>query len=115
MSGQVIIFAALLMLQPADGQPDCVSPTLPPERLFIAAPTRPPVPSCVNERTNRHTCSNRIINAYNAEIDAYNVAFDGYVAEINAYISRLNDYLTAVSTYTQCEQRRVAPQALIVG
>ncbi|MFN4296265.1 MAG: hypothetical protein ACK4FB_05445 [Brevundimonas sp.] len=114
MSDPVIIIAALLMLQPADGPPDCVSPTLP-ERLFIAAPTRPPVPSCVNERTNRHTCSNRIINAYNAEIDAYDVAFNGYVAEINAYISRLNDYLTAASTYTQCEQRRVAPQALIVG
>ncbi|MFN3816116.1 hypothetical protein [Brevundimonas sp.] len=114
MSGHFIIVAALLMLQPADGAPECVIPT-PPERLFIAAPTRPPVPSCVNERTNRHTCSNRVINAYNAEIEAYDVAFTAYVAEINAYISRLGDYMTAASSYTQCEQRRVAPQALIVG
>ena len=114
VSGQVIIFAALLMLQPIDGAAECVMP-IPPERLFIEAPTRPPVPSCVNERTNRHTCSNRIITAYNAEIEGYEQAFDAYVGEINAYISRLNDYIAAASAYTQCEQQRVAPQALITG
>jgi hypothetical protein len=114
MSAQLIIVAALLVLQPADGAPECVSPT-PPERLFVEAPARPPVPSCVNERTNRHTCSNRIINAYNDEIGAYEVAFDAYVEQINVYISSLNDYISAASTYTQCEQRRVAPRALIAG
>jgi hypothetical protein len=114
MLGKAIIAAALLMLQPAEDSPECVSPT-PPEKLFITAPTRPAAPSCVNERTNRHTCSNRVISAYGAEIDAYDAAFDAYVDEINAYISRLNAHLLATNDYTQCEQRRVAPQALIVG
>ena len=114
MAAQLIIVAALLVLQPADAAPECVIPT-PPERLFVEPPARPPVPSCVNERTNRHTCSSRIISAYNAEIEAYEAAFDAYVGQINAYMSELNDYIGAASDYTQCEQQRVAPQALITG
>ena len=114
MAAQLIIVAALLVLQPADAAPECVIPT-PPERLFVEPPARPPVPSCVNERTNRHNCSGRVISAFNAEIEAYEGAFEAYVGQINAYISALNDYISAASDYTQCEQRRVAPQALITG
>ena len=114
MAAQLIIVAALLVLQPADAAPECVIPT-PPERLFVEPPARPPVPSCVNERTNRHTCSNRTISAYNAEMEAYDARFEAYVGQINGYISGLNDYIGAANDYTQCEQRRVAPQALITG
>ncbi|MEH6664146.1 MAG: hypothetical protein V7678_04795 [Brevundimonas sp.] len=114
MLGKAVIVAVLLMSQPAEGSPECVSPA-PPEKLFITAPARPAAPSCVNERTNRHTCSNRIINAYGAEIDAYDAAFDAYVDAINAYIERLNEHMVATNAYTQCEQRRVAPNSLIVG
>lgn len=114
MSGHFIAIAAWAALQATEPAPDCVAPS-PPERLFAEAPVRPPMPSCVNERTNRHTCSNRVISAYNQEIEAYEVEFNAYVDRINAYISALNDYVTAVTVYTQCENRRVAPNALIVG
>lgn len=114
MSGQFIAVAVWVALQAADPVAVCVVAT-PPERLFHQAPTRPATPACVNERTNRHTCANRVINAYNQEMDAYMAAFDAYVEAINAYIASLNGYVSAVNDYVQCEQRRVAPQALITG
>lgn len=114
MSGHIIIIAVLLMLQPDEAPSTCVSPT-PPDKLFVTAPSRPAVPSCVNERTNRHNCSARVIDAFNAQMEAYDEAFQTYVDEINGYIGRPNDYTSAVGDYTQCEQRRVAPRALITG
>ena len=114
MTGHFIAIAAWAALQAAEPAPDCIAPS-PPERLFIEAPVRPPPPSCVNERTNRHTCSNRIINGYNQDMQAYETSFDAYVDQVNAYVSAMNDYVTAVSVYAQCEHRRVAPNALIVG
>lgn len=91
-----------------------MAPVLPPVERF-EKPVRPAVPGCVNEATNRHTCSNRVITAYEASLDRYGVAFDAYVDGVNGYIDKLNAYMEAVNTYTECERKVVLPETIIRG
>ena len=108
---------AVLALQAAGGaisEPDCVAPDVPtverPQK-----PVRPQPPGCVDEARSRHTCSNRVINAYNAEMVRYRQAFTDHVAEINAYNEKLATYLESAAAYVECEQHIVMPSLLIEG
>lgn len=92
----------------------CVAPQVPAVERPVK-PQRPALPSCVNEAMRRHTCSNRVINAYDAAMTAYGAAFEAHVAELNAYVKKLSEYTTAAVEYGQCEQRAVMPSALIEG
>ncbi|MDP3800810.1 hypothetical protein [Brevundimonas sp.] len=76
---------------------------------------RPSPPSCVDEARSRHTCTNRVIGAYNAEMERYGQSFDAYVAAVNGYGRKLAAYVEAVNAYVQCEQRVVMPSPLIEG
>jgi hypothetical protein len=76
-------------------------------------PERPATPSCVNEATHRHTCSNRVIAAYETAMNAYGTAFDGYIASVNAYVQKLSAYAQAANDYGQCEQRIVVPTRIV--
>jgi hypothetical protein len=110
-----IVAVALLAAVFQDGAPaapDCVAPQ-PPAIERPAKPERPATPSCVNEATHRHTCSNRLINSYEATMDAYGVAFDAYIAAINAYVQKLGVYAEAATAYGQCEQKIVVPTRII--
>jgi hypothetical protein len=92
----------------------CVAPTTPVVERPVK-PTRPVPPRCVDEARSRHTCSNRVIGAYNAEMEQYGAAFRAHVAEINAYTRKLAEYAEAASIYAQCEQRVVMPSMIIEG
>ena len=110
------LMVALALLTSAGGAQEsaCVAPVLPSVERPLK-PARPAVPGCVDEARSRHTCSNRIIAAYNAEMDRYGQAFTAYVAEINAYSRKLGAYVEAASDYVQCEQSIVVPSVLIEG
>lgn len=102
------------LVQEATPPPACVAPQVPAVERPIK-PQRPALPSCVNEAARRHTCSNRVINAYDAAMTAYGAAFEAHVAELNAYVKKLSEYTTAAIEYGQCEQKAVMPSALIEG
>ena len=110
-----LIAVALLAVglqEAAPPEPACVPPEVPAVERTVK-PTRPATPSCVNEATHRHTCSNRVITAYEASMDAYGQAFDAYIATINAYVQKLSAYAQAANDYGQCEQRIVVPTRII--
>ncbi len=107
-----VAFLAAGWQEAAPPPPACVAPQVPPVERTVK-PTRPVTPSCVNEATHRHTCSNRVINAYEAAMDAYGVAFDTYIATINAYVQKLSVYAQAANDYGQCEQKIVVPTRII--
>lgn len=92
----------------------CVAPTTPVVERPVK-PTRPVPPRCVDEARSRHTCSNRVIGAYNAEMERYGEEFTAHVAELNAYTRKLVAYAEAASNYAQCEQRIVMPSLIIEG
>lgn len=110
----IIAVLALLTTGQAAQDTTCAAPVAPAIERPVK-PSRPAPPSCVDEARNRHTCSNRTINAYNAEMDRYGEAFDAYVEAVNGYTQTLSVYMEAASEYVQCEQRVVAPRALIQG
>lgn len=92
----------------------CPLPRMP-EPQRPVKPTRPAVPSCVDEARGRHTCANRVIRDYETRLATYSTAFDAYVDEVNAYIGLLNGYMNEVNAYTTCEQRIVMPSRIITG
>lgn len=102
------------LVQEATPPVACVAPQVP-AVVRSVKPQRPALPSCINETTRRHTCSNRVINAYDAAMTAYGAAFEAHVAELNAYVKKLSEYTTAAVEYGQCEQRIVMPSAIIEG
>lgn len=110
------LIAALVLLTGAQEAPapTCVAPVVPVVERPVK-PTRPAVPSCIDEARNRHTCSNRTINAYNAEMERYGEAFEAYVAAVNGYTRKLGDYIETVNAYARCEQRIVMPTPVIQG
>jgi hypothetical protein len=105
---------ALLSAGQAAQETTCAAPDVPVVERPVK-PSRPALPSCIDEAHNRHTCSNRTINAYNGEMERYGAAFDAYVAEINGYAAKLGAYMEAANAYAQCEQRVVMPRTLIQG
>ncbi len=106
----VAIIVAALPQQPET----CVVPVIPaverPQK-----PVRPAVPACVNQQTNRHTCSNRVVRELDAAMATYEASFNNYVATVNAYSAKLAAYVVSVNAYVQCEQRTVIPTTLIQG
>lgn len=92
----------------------CTVPTPPPVERPVK-PSRPAVPSCVNEARSTHTCRRNVIAEYEASLERYSGLFNTYVEEVNAYIAKLNGYTVQAVAYTECEQRIVAPRAFITG
>jgi len=92
----------------------CTLPT-PPAIERPVKPSRPPVPSCVNEARGTHTCRRNVITEYEASLERYGVQFNAYVESVNGYIARLNGYSVQALAYAECEQRIVAPRAFITG
>lgn len=78
-------------------------------------PTRPPLPSCVNEARGTHTCRANILRDYEAAMTRYEGEFDAYVATVNAYLGRLEAYTREAVAYAECERRIVMPSAIITG
>lgn len=112
-SGLVVVaFLAAGLQEAAPPASACVAPVVPAVERPVK-PQKPATPSCVNEAAHRHTCSNRVITAYETAMDAYGAAFDGYIDTVNAYVRKLADYAEAASTYGQCEQRIVVPTRII--
>lgn len=110
----LIAALALLTAGQAAQETTCAAPVTPAIERPVK-PTRPALPSCIDEARNRHTCNNRTINAYNTEMERYGEAFDAYVAAVNGYTQKLGAYMEAVNDYVQCEQRIVMPRAMIQG
>ena len=107
-----VAFLATIVQDVAPPAQACVAPQVPAVERAVK-PERPAVPGCVNEATHRHTCSNRVITAYEAAIEGYGAAFDAYVASVNAYVQKLSAYAEAATAYGQCEQRIVVPTRII--
>jgi hypothetical protein len=80
-----------------------------------AKPSRPPVPSCVNEARGTHTCNNRALNAYEAANREYQQAFNVYIAQVNSYMQKLQAYTRQATTYAECERDVVMPSTIING
>lgn len=106
----------MIILASAGGAQEtaCVVPVVP-EIERPVKPVRPVPPRCVDEARSRHNCSNRVIDAYNAELERYGQAFTAHVAELNAYTRKLALYAEAAAHYAQCEQRIVMPSLVIEG
>lgn len=92
----------------------CTIPT-PPVVERPAKPSRPPIPSCVNEARGTHTCRRAVVADYEAAMERYGAQFNAYIEEVNAYIAKLNGYSVQAVAYAECEQRIVAPRAFITG
>lgn len=92
----------------------CTVPT-PPVVERPVKPSRPSIPSCVNEARGTHTCRRSVIAEYEAEMEGYGARFNTYIEQVNAYIAKLNGYSVQAVAYAECEQRIVAPRAFITG
>lgn len=111
---QFAVAVMAVMIQTTSASSTCPAPQPPPvERP--QKPTRPPVPSCVNETTSTHTCRAAVINAYQRDMAAYGQAFNAHVQAVNAYVDALNGYMQAVNDYIRCERQVVMPSDIIVG
>jgi hypothetical protein len=78
-------------------------------------PTRPPVPSCVNEARGTHNCRNNVLRDYEAAMTRYQAEFSAHVAELNAYMRKLENYTRDAIAYAECERRVVMPSTIITG
>ena len=78
-------------------------------------PTRPAIPSCVNEARGTHTCNNRVLNAYEVANREYQQAFSAYVAQVNSYLQKLEAYTRQSIAYAECERTVVMPSNIING
>ncbi len=110
----LIVAAAIASQEVALPPPACVAPVLPAVERPVK-PERPAPPSCVNEATHRHTCSNRVIQAFEASMNGYEASFNAYVDALNLYGGKLDDYVRAANDYAQCERRTISPTSLIRG
>ena len=113
----VAIVAGLLLSGSATAQ-DAVAVSACPVPEFPAVerptkPSRPPVPSCVNEARGTHNCNNRVLNAYEGANREYQQAFSAYVAQVNSYLQKLQTYTRQVVNYAECERDVVLPSTVI--
>jgi hypothetical protein len=111
MVGAAVLLGAILQ----EAAPTVCTAPQPPAVERPEKPSRPPAPSCVDEARSRHTCSARVIGAYEQQLASYTEAFDAYVGAVNAYITSLSAYVEAVNGYVRCEERIVMPSRLITG
>lgn len=92
----------------------CPTPTVPAIERPVK-PTRPPVPSCVNQARGTHTCRNNVLRDYEASMTRYEGEFNAYVASVNAYLRKLETYTRDAVGYADCERRTVMPSTIITG
>lgn len=78
-------------------------------------PTRPPLPSCVNEARGTHTCRGAVLRDYEAAMTRYEGQFNAYVSSVNGYLAKLEPYTREAVAYAECERRTVMPSAIITG
>ena len=78
-------------------------------------PTRPPLPSCVNEARGTHTCRGNVLRDYQTSMNGYEGRFNAYVDSVNNYARKLEAYTRQAVDYAECERRIVMPSTLITG
>lgn len=78
-------------------------------------PTRPPLPTCVNEARGTHTCRGNVLRDYEASMTRYQGEFNAYVDAVNAYLGKLETYTRDAVAYAECERRIVMPSSIITG
>lgn len=81
----------------------CSEPSPPNTFLKPTKPTKPFVPSCVNEFMGTHTCDSWTISNYNSEVEMYNSNLQSYKYEVQNYISELQRYVEDAREYANCE------------
>ncbi len=86
----------------------CAAPGAPPPYLPAALPAEPIPPKCLNLEKNTTTCSDRVLNDWNAKSKVQNDLKRARVNEMNAYTRELQAYQHAATDYAQCEQDRVS-------
>ena len=104
---------ACLAIQPSIAQEGqaaaaCAAPIAPPAYLPADLPAGPATPKCLNLEKNISTCSDRVLNDWNAKTKAQNDLKRTRVTEMNAYTRELQKYQNAATDYAQCEQERVS-------
>lgn len=114
----IILSAALLTAGAAVAQEapatTCAVAT-PPTVERPVKPTRPPLPSCVNEARGTHTCRGNVLRDYEASMTRYQGEFNAYVDAVNAYLGKLEGYTREAVAYAECERRIVMPSSIITG
>lgn len=115
----VAVAAGLLLAGSAAAQEAAAVSACPvaemPAVVRLTKPTRPAVPSCVNEARGTHTCNNRVLNAYETANREYQQAFNAYVAQVNSYLQKLEAYTRQAVAYAECERDVVMPSNIING
>ncbi|MDP3740681.1 MAG: hypothetical protein Q8R02_25060 [Hyphomonadaceae bacterium] len=86
----------------------CTAPAAPATYLPAALPADPATPKCLNLEKNLSTCTDRVLNDWNAKSKAQNDLKRARVNEMNAYTRELQKYQNSATDYAQCEQERVA-------
>jgi hypothetical protein len=86
----------------------CTAPAAPAPYLPAALPADPPTPKCLNLEKNTSTCTDRVLNDWNAKSKAHSDLKRTRVNEMNAYTRELQKYQNGATDYAQCEQERVA-------
>jgi hypothetical protein len=86
----------------------CIAPVPPPQYDPASLPADPPPPKCLNLEKNTSTCTDRVLNEWNAKSKAQNDLKRARVSEINTYLRDLQKYQNTATDYAQCEQERVS-------
>ncbi|MFI4976278.1 MAG: hypothetical protein ACHP84_17205 [Caulobacterales bacterium] len=83
----------------------CVAPlAMPPESQRPGPlPTRPAIPTCVDQLTHMSRCRHGEVDRYDAAMVAFNSGVDAWNNSARRYVDDINSWVRSVTDYSRCE------------